>query len=105
MNRLLEQKLRKIIRNEIKRIVSLNDGIADVKRDARQYPGSYRLGISGRVKINGVTVTYLTYTNPNNSTDAAYIAYRYNGNDDGMTIREKDMHDRKAIESALEREI
>jgi hypothetical protein len=96
------------IKQLIERIVDrkLNEGVvSDIKRRAREYPGSYQLGITGRTKINGVTVTYISYTNPNNITSRAYVNYSYKNTEDSMNIDVADMYNKTKIEAKLESEM
>jgi len=71
--------------------------IADIKKRAKQYPGSYELGVSGRTKVNGKVVTFVAYTNPQNSTSACYVAYSVDGREYSMTRYSLDIHDKEAV--------
>jgi hypothetical protein len=68
---------------------ALNEGrISDLRKTAKQYPGSYSIIDSGSCKIGKLSVKYLRYTNPNNATDAEYINYEIRGGKDGsITVR------------------
>jgi len=66
--------------------------IAEIKKLAKQYPGSYKLGTSGRRKLNGSIVTFIAYTDPENTTGACYIKYMANGKEYSITSRTLDIY-------------
>ena len=84
----------------------MNEGfIAKIKADARQYPGSCELGLEGRKKIEGQMISYIAYTNPQNTTSYAYIEYGNGWNSRGISKMGLDIWDRKQIEDLIEYEI
>jgi hypothetical protein len=75
--------------------------VSEIKKSAKLYPGSYRLGTSGRFKLNGVMVSFIAYTNPQNITNASYINYTAGGRDYSMTSHNVDIHDTEMIKQFI----
>jgi hypothetical protein len=78
---------------------------AEIKKAAREYPGSYRLGVSGKFKTNGVMVTFIAYTNPNNVTGACYINYMIKGVSKGLVVYNLDIYNIEKVKENLRNEI
>jgi len=57
--------------------------LQEIRRDAREYPGSYRIIEDGR--MNGVS--FIRYQNPNNVTDTEYIAWKRGYNEGSCNCR------------------
>jgi hypothetical protein len=76
--------------------------ISDIKKDARDYPGSCEVGLSGRAKLNGVWVTFIAYTNPQNTTSACYIKYTAGGRDHSITSHDLDIYNVDQVKKYIE---
>jgi len=65
--------------------------LSELRQRAREYSGSYRIIADGKTTIGGKRVSYIHYTNPNNSTNATYIAYKVGPIERSMTIHDSSL--------------
>ena len=75
--------------------------ITDIKKDAKQYPGSYELGVSGRTKVNGLVVTFVAYTNPQNITANCYVGYAAGGKEYSITSTTLDIYNLEEVKAVV----
>jgi putative lipoic acid-binding regulatory protein len=75
--------------------------ISEIKKDAKEYPGSYEVGVSGRFKLDDVIVSFIAYTNPQNTTNACYINYTANGRDYSITSHNLDIYNAEQVKQHI----
>jgi IMP cyclohydrolase len=60
--------------------------LSELRQSARQYSGSYRIIEDRRNQtIDGVRLSYIRYTNPNNITNNEYIEWKTKNHEGGLT--------------------
>jgi len=67
--------------------------LASLRKTASAFPGSYEILEDGRIG----KVSFIRYTNPNNITDAQYVAWKVRGGRDGSFTTRRSVDTFKAL--------
>jgi len=62
--------------------------LSELRKNAREYPGSIQIIEDSRVRLAGKSVSYVRYTNPNNTTSTEYVAYKCGDKEGSITTRQ-----------------